>query len=273
MKKLFLVCLLLIFSVYVTADVKAAESKVVERDLSSYFTGYTGTFVLYDEADDTYIIYNNKQAEKRLPPCSTFKIYNSLVGLETGVIADENFVLKWDGTEQFIKSWEKDQSLQEAFTNSAVWYYKDLSYFVGQKNMQSYYEKLEYGNNDFSDDEIFSNPRGSAFWLDSSLQISAQEQVVLLTRLYNYDLPFSHRSVDIVKKIMVLQKNAAYTFSGKTGSNMEDGRWILGWFVGSVEKEGKRYYFAVNIEAMNAAIGSEAKNIAINILKDMGILI
>jgi beta-lactamase class D len=66
-------------------------------ELEKYFEGFTGAFVLYDLNNDHYVRYNPEQCSERFLPASTFKILNSLIGLETGVIPDENYVIKWDG--------------------------------------------------------------------------------------------------------------------------------------------------------------------------------
>ena len=55
-------------------------------DLSSYFENYEGSFVLYDLKSDAWSIYNADRAALRIPPDSTYKIYDGLFGLEHGVI-------------------------------------------------------------------------------------------------------------------------------------------------------------------------------------------
>lgn len=59
---------------------------------------------------------------------------------------------------------------------------------------------------------------------------------------------------------------------GKTGSHFENGKWKLGWFVGCVEKLGRRYFFATNIQAPDGASGVKAREISIAILRDLKIL-
>jgi beta-lactamase class D len=54
-----------------------------------------------------------------------------------------------------------------------------------------------------------------AFWLRSSLQISADEQVEFLKRFYVGKLPVAPRNTAIVKEILVLEKTTQYTLSGK----------------------------------------------------------
>lgn len=241
------------------------EKTYVDEDLSTYFTGYDGCFVLYDHENNAYTIHNKEKSIKRLSPNSTFKIYNSLIGLESGVLKDENTMFKWDGRAHDIESWNRDHTLASAISNSVVWYYKMLASQVGEKVMQEYVDKIGYGNKDISGGI-------DKFWLQSSIEISPMEQVELLRKMYYYELPFVKENIDIVKKIMILSSENGTVFRGKTGSGMKDNNYINGWFVGYVEKEGKVYFFATNIGAEQEADGKHAKNITINILRDKDLL-
>ncbi len=250
------------------SNAQAAE----ERDLSKFFRGYRGTFVMLDVARNKYIRYNKEQSEKRLSPCSTFKIPNSLIGLETGVIKDENFLIKWDGTKYSFDAWNRDHTLRSAIANSVVWYYQELASRVGEERMRKYIHAIHYGNEDISGGI-------KKFWLLNSLKISANEQVDFLRRLYGNDLPFSQRSMDITKKIIKLDENDLRVFCGKTGSGMEtsaDGKvkGVLGWFVGYVvwKDQSNACIFTTNIEGEDGANGKQAREISEAILKDMGLL-
>jgi bla regulator protein BlaR1 len=245
--------------------IQEKEAEYIYEDLSTYFTGYEGCFVLYDLKANTYTIYNKEKSIKRLPPNSSFKIYNSLIGLESGVLKDENTLFKWDGTKHGIETWNRDHTLASAFSNSVVWYYKMLATQVGEKSMQEYIDKIEYGNKDISGGI-------DKFWLQSSIKISPMEQIELLRKFYNYELPFTKENVAIVKKIMIISNENGIVFRGKTGSGMKDNKYINGWFVGYVEKEGKVYLFATNIEAAQEADGKKAKEITIELLKAKDLL-
>lgn len=235
-------------------------------DFEKYFSDYKGCFVLYDMKNDTYLIYNKEQAEKRISPCSTFKIFNSLVGLETGVIKDENFVIKWDGVKiNFGENWNQDHTLKSAIKYSVLWYYKELARRVGEEKMLYYLNKADYGNEDISGG--IDN-----FWLRSSFKVSAFEQINFLKKFINYNLPFSKRSVDIVKDIIILDKNDKFVLRGKTGSGYENKKWILGWFIGYLETDGNTYIFAVNMEGEDDASGANAKKITYEILKELNLI-
>ena len=81
MKRKF--CIVISFLLSFCATAKAQE--VEYPDLGRFFEGFRGTFVILDVGQNKHIRYNKEQGEKRLTPCSTFKILNSLIGVETGV--------------------------------------------------------------------------------------------------------------------------------------------------------------------------------------------
>ncbi len=239
----------------------ATPASEVKPELGKYFQGFTGAFVLYDLSGQRIIRYNPERCAERFLPASTFKIMNSLIGLETGVIPDEAYVIKWDGTHYDIPAWNQDHTLRTAIKNSVVWYYQELARRVGQERMQHYVDAAGYGNQDISG-------RIDTFWLEGGLRISAEEQVGFLKRLYENDLPFSQRSMDIVKDILVLEKTGSYQLSGKTGS-VQRVTPHVGWFVGYLEGGGKVYIFAANVEDGD---GNQAQEITRSILQGLGLL-
>lgn len=264
----FSVCLLLQPSFAAAAD----DFKPI--DMSNFFGRHkNSSFVLYNCATDKYYIHNLEYARKRYSPCSSFKILNSLIGLETGVIKNENHVIEWDGKDGRLKIWNQDHTLASAIKNSVVWYYQALAKSVGEKRMKKFVEAAQYGNMDISGGL-------TKFWLhgpEGTLKISALEQIEFLKKLTEEKLPFSEKNIRIVKKIIELQAGEDYSLSGKTGSGMEDGRHVCGWFVGTVKTHKTAYVFATLIAADiktedSPALGSVAKKITMNILKSMGII-
>lgn len=250
------------------------EQQPPQQDLSAYFKETEGCFVLYDLKRDHYTRYNEARCRTRFNPKSTFKIPNSLIGLETGVIRDADFVIPWDkqkyppdgwDTEPFI-NWKRDHSLRTAFQHSVVWYYRELAKRVGAERMRKHVAAFAYGDQNISG-EI------DRFWLNNTLKISADEQIEFLKKLYLYRLPVSKRSIDIVKEIMVREQTPAFTLRGKTGGGaLESGKYI-GWFVGYVEAGGNTYFFATNIEGPTyASIRDKRIELTRQILSEMGVL-
>ncbi|MDU2066068.1 MAG: penicillin-binding transpeptidase domain-containing protein, partial [Sporomusaceae bacterium] len=161
-------------------------------------------------------------------------------------------------------AWNHDQTLSSATRDSVVWYFKELARRIGKERMQEFLDKIQYGNQDISGGL-------TTFWLRSSLQISAREQVDLLHKLYAGKLPVASENVAIVKRNITISEGNGMRFMGKTGSGFQDDKWILGWFVGCIEKDGNRYFFATNIQGMDGATGGKAREITKLILRDLRI--
>ncbi|MBC8104882.1 MAG: class D beta-lactamase [Cytophagales bacterium] len=240
-------------------------------DLSRFFAGYEGAFVLQEVATGRTIRYNPTRCAKRFAPCSTFKIPNSLIFVETGVVREENQREKWDGKKRPLDIWNRDQTLKTAYAASAVWYYQRLSARVGAERTRRYVQALRYGNQAVPSRFDDGPPH---FWLDGPLAISAEEQVQFLKRLQAGNVPFAPRTQAIVKRVMVQQRSGNAVLRGKTGT---DGSWstgvtTLGWYVGYVEKAGRPYLFAANITGGVNPSGPKAKAIVLRILKSRGLL-
>jgi beta-lactamase class D len=234
----------------------------VKPELGKYFEGFDSAFVLYDLKDNRYVRYNPQRCAERLLPASTFKIMTALIGLETGVIPDEDYVIRWDGTHYEIPAWNQDHTLKTAFQNSVVWYYQEVARRIGQERMQQYIDAVGYGNQDITGNL-------DSFWLDGAIRISADEQVEFLKKLYQDGLPFSSRSMELVREIMLSETDQAHQLRGKTGSGMMDNLYI-GWFVGYEEVNGHVYFFATNITSTDPKTnGPKAKQISQDILKDI----
>lgn len=249
-------------------------------ELKAVFDEYKveGTFVFYDLQKKKYIRYNPTRSKQRFLPLSTFKIPNSLIALETGIVADENYVFKWSGEKYDIDAWNKDLTFQEALKTSCVPCYQQIAREVGEKRMKKFLKKFKYGNRDISGGI-------ERFWLDGGLRISADEQIEFLKRFYAGKLPVSPRSIKTVKKMLVFDKRTDYILSGKTGLQLGLSPAgvpklsiplspKLGWFVGYLEQNENVYFFAVNIESKNPSANFSAARIEITkkILKRLGLL-
>jgi beta-lactamase class D len=217
-----------------------ARAGVLERRLDELAKGYDACFVVHDAREDRTLRVNDAECRRRLSPCSTFKIFNSLAGLQSGVVPDETTLFKWDHTPQPLPTWERDHTLATAVRDSVVWYFQRVAAGVGEKAMQGYLDKMGYGNRDMSGGL-------TRFWLGSSLRISPDEQVAFLRRLYGGELPFDQGNVEIVRKILIQDETGGVVFSGKTGSCDAGGNERVGWFVGRQVSPKADYIFATRI--------------------------
>ena len=192
----------------------------------------SGGFLVYDEQTDRLYSKNFNLLDSLLSPASTFKIYNALQALDNKILRDENDTMHWDGKKRMLDAWNRDLTLREAFNTSAVWYFQEVARRTGKERMEAALNKLDYGN---------KSTAGAidSFWLNSSLRISPRQQLDLLRRLYQEQLPFGLESQQTVKRIM---KNAEPNLYGKTGWGMWQGK-DLGWFIGWIEHNGKPVFF------------------------------
>jgi beta-lactamase class D len=234
--------------------------------VSQMFGANKGTMVVYNNATREYYKFNSKRSAERFVPASTFKIPNSLIGLETGIITDENFVIKWDGIERDNKEWNRDHSLATAIKYSVVPYYQELARRVGRNKYEKIFSTFDYGNKKIGE-------RIDYFWLDNSLKISADEQILFLKNFYEDKLPFSLRNIEIVKKIMSQEKYEQSVLKYKTGTGMKEDKTWIGWLVGYVIHKNNVFFYAFNVDGKTY---DEAKNVRDTlprvILKDFGFI-
>jgi beta-lactamase class D len=231
------------------ASAKGAPGERVEarEDLEALFreAGLTGCFALYDPAEARLVVVNRKRAEQRLVPASTYKIPHSLIALETGVVRSPEEILPYGGKPARIKAWERDMSLREAIRLSNVPIYQGIARRIGRERMQSWVDRLGYGNRRLG--QVVDQ-----FWLVGPLEISAVEQVRFLARLARTELPASRRNQQIVRDILRVEKTPSYELFAKTGWAM-DLQPQVGWWVGWVEKAGCPYAFALNADLSSQA--------------------
>jgi beta-lactamase class D len=224
--------------------------------------GLEGSILIYDSSNNKFYEHNAPRNSRAFFPASTFKIFNTLVALETGVIQDDVTVLTWDGIKREVDAWNRDTNLRQAFKDSTVWFYQVLARKVGYERMQKFINQAGYGNR-----QIGTPEKIDRFWLEGPLQITPKQQIEFLQKLHNGKLPFSQQSLNLLKDIMIIEKTPNYTFRGKTG-------WInnLGWFVGYLEQNNKVYFFATNIDMHSTKVAASRIEITRRCLKMLGLL-
>lgn len=232
------------------------------EDLADLFKkhGVKGTMIISSLKGDKVIWHNKKRASERFIPASTFKIPNTLIALETGALKDEHETLKWDGKKRWLEAWNRDHNLTTAFPASVVWFYQEIARRVGTAKYIEILKKLDYGN-------MNPGPELTSFWLIGDLRISAEEQIKFLKKLYHKKLPFKDRNFEILKKIMVVEKNSEYTLRAKTGSTGK-----FGWYVGYVVTKDNVWFFAMNLDYRKSSDGALRKTISMEALKLKGII-
>lgn len=233
-----------------------------------------GTMLVYDEKADAWHVLDAQRARHGYLPASTFKLFNALVALETGAVKDEYEVIRWDGKTRGpagspIPEWNRDNSLASGMRYSTVWFYQEVARRAGEQRMQAWIDKVGYGNRDISGGI-------DQFWLGGKLRISAEQQVDFLRRLADNKLPFSTRAQEAVRRISITESESGYELHAKTGfgsdaaqNTAHDG---LGWYVGWIEHDGRRWFFALNVDLPRFSDAPKRVALAKQLLTQLGAL-
>jgi beta-lactamase class D len=269
--------LLIVSAISLSIIFCSCSSNNIKEDasLKKYFDSnkVEGTFSIFNNSLGNFTVHNlARYKDSAFLPASTFKIVNSLIGLQTGRIVNERMVIKWDGVVRTFPNgdtafdWNKDLTMEEAFKASAVPYYQEVARRIGKDTMQQWLDSLNYGTKKITTSI-------DKFWLDNSLKITPDEQLGLVKRLYFDKLPFNKTTQDIVKKVMVQESNANYTLAYKTGLGFKENGKLLGWMVGWIEENKHPHFFVLNMEGEHDLnMVAFRKKMLMDILKQLGYL-
>lgn len=235
----------------------------------------TGSITIYDYNQKKWISSDIEDSHQPSLPASTFKILNTLILLESGVVKSEKEIVAWPGSTDTVKYGYRpdiyhNMDMEEAFKVSAGWVYRELAKKVGKATYKDYLIKCHYGNADVS----INDPD---FWNYGTFAISPANQVEMLINLYEEKLPFSRRSYRILKKMMVEEETANYLLRAKTGWTIDGGK-DTSWWIGYVEQKRQKnvYFFATRLikdrKTINKQFAKCRKEITKRILKELEML-
>ncbi|HEU4608797.1 MAG TPA: penicillin-binding transpeptidase domain-containing protein [Chitinophagaceae bacterium] len=247
---------------------------LIDNSLKKYFdeAKVTGCFGLFDNGQGSFQVYNLPRfSDSAYLPASTFKIVNSLIGLETGVVRDDSTVIAWDSIRRGRPECETDLAMIDAFRISCPSWYQELARRIGKEKMQYYLDTLGYASK-YGRFQIKNNL--DTFWLDNSARITADEELGLVKKLYFDQLPFQKRTQEIVRKMMLIEDNANYRMGYKTGWGFNRDGHSIGWLVGWIEENKHPYFFVLQLEHpdRNFNIGPLRMQILKAILKQYGFM-
>jgi beta-lactamase class D len=254
-----------VFFLLAAVLLSACSSNNVKQDkrLKKYFdeNKVEGCFAIMDNASGKFTVHNlARYRDSSYLPASTFKIVNSLIGLQTGKIVNDSMVIKWDGVTRRVADWNKDLTMYEAFRVSSVYYYQEVARRIGKDTMQFWLDSLRYGTRKI---------KGAvdSFWLNNTLKVTPDEQLGLVKRLYFDQLPFFKSYQEVVKRAMLFEENTNYRLGYKTGWGFKENGNAIGWVVGWIEENKHPYFFVLNIESPDKDF--EMGTVRIKMLKDI----
>lgn len=247
-----------------------------DNSLKKWFdeSNVTGCFALMDNATGKFTVYNlARYRDSSYLPASTFKIVNSLIGLQTGKIVNDSMIIQWDGRQRSVADWNRDLNMFEAFRVSAVPYYQEVARRIGRDTMQYWLDSLKYGAS--SDTNLFKIRSAiDTFWLDNTLKITPDQNLGLVKRLYFNQLPFFKSNQEMVKRAMLFENNTQYRLGYKTGWAHAENNHSIGWVTGWIEENNHPYFFVLNIESPDPDYDMKPVRIAMlkKILGQLGFL-
>ncbi|MBL7749268.1 MAG: class D beta-lactamase [Chitinophagaceae bacterium] len=240
-----------------------------DKSLKKYFdeNKVEGCFALMNNASGKFTVHNfGRYRDSSYTPASTFKIINSLIGLQTGKIVNDSMVIKWDGVKRWNDDWNKDINMYEAFRISSVPYYQEVARRIGKEQMQYWLDSLKYGAK--SDTSLFKISSAiDTFWLDNTLKVTPDQELGVVKQLYFNQLPFFKTYQETVKRAMLFENNTNYRLGYKTGWGFKENGDPVGWIVGWIEENNHPYFFVLNIESKDRNI--DMRTVRMKILKDI----
>ncbi|KTD04832.1 class-D beta-lactamase [Legionella geestiana] len=231
-------------------------ANIPDKEFKRLLGSYRACFLLYSVDEKRLVTAYNPEnyCNTRLSPDSTFKIAASLMAFDKGIITQKS-VFKWDGVQEGLQEWNRNQTPHSWLQYSVVWVTQQLTRQMGLKTIQHYLNAFHYGNRDFSGDAGMHNGLTHA-WLSSSLKISAMEQMDFLKNMVNGSLKVSPRAVKNTIDNMYLgtlvngERLYGKTGAGRNGRNERlpnPSQLRDGWFIGFVEKGNRRFIFVSNL--------------------------
>ncbi len=260
---------LLIGLALVMMQASCTQNNVKEDNTpKKYFDAHqlNGCFALYNNGTGLFTVYNLKRyRDSTYLPASTFKIINSLIGLQTGKISSDSMIIPWDGITRNIPDWNKDLNMYQAFRVSAVPYYQEVARRIGRDTMQFWLDSLKYGAG--KDKKTYKISKIDSFWLDNTVKITPDQNLGIVKKLYFDELPFFKVYQQKVKHAMLFEDNSNYRLGYKTGWGTTDKGHALGWIVGWIEENKHPYFFVLNVESPDP--NYNMKDVRLKILKDI----
>lgn len=249
----------------------------VKKDdsLKKYFdeNKVEGCFALFNNGTGKVTVYNlSRYFDSSYLPASTFKIVNSLIGLQKGKIVNDSMVIKWDSVKRSNEKWNRDLTMYEAFRVSSVPYYQEVARRIGKDTMEAYLNLLGYGKMSDTAKLVITSPVDT-FWLDNSIKVTPDQQLGLVKKLYFGELPgFFKVHQETVKRAMLFEDSINFRLGYKTGWGILPNNNNLAWVVGWIEENNHPYFFVLNFETAdrNADIVTIRMKILKGILRQLG---
>ena len=249
------------FAVFVILSSCTVNNTKINSDLKKYFDSshVEGSFSFLNNQLGDVTVYNMEVDTQRFSPGTSFDVFTSLVGIQTGKISNENTVIQTDSAK------DAALSFKQAFKNSSTDFFRALANQIGKANLKLWIDSIGYGNKNIS------GPVDS-FWLNNQLKISADEQLGFVSKLYFNQLSFQNYAQQMVQDQMLQEDNSLYQLSYATGSGHDEKENSIGWVLGWIIENRHVYFFVTFVKSPERDLDIKPIGVHISksILKSMG---
>lgn len=246
----------IVFFFFIALASCRSNNAKINNGLKKYFDSskVEGSFSFLNNQLGNITVYNMSLDTTRLSTGTSFKIPETLIGLQTGKIINENSQLDTSKI-----------TLKEAFNKSSIPYFQSLAKIIGRDTMKIWLDSIGYGNKNMSNSL-------DSFWLNNDLKISPDEQLGLMSKLYFEQLPFQKYAQQTVENLMLQEDDSLYKLSYATGFGIDEKKNSFGWTTGWIEENRHIYFFVTFIKTPDNTKDLNAIGIKISksILKEMG---
>lgn len=223
----------------------------VKANAQSYFDFYfkskdvDGSFVIYNENQNSWIFSNETDLNIGTPPAATFHLFHTLLGLELGYLStDYSESASWDGLKRYyfnvpMKQWSCHTNLDEALFYQTDWFFDCLAQQISINNYQYFLKRINYSNH-------IIDTRLDGFWNFSGLTVTPLQQIEFLKQLYHQNLPFQTKYQTYVYNQMYTEHMKDYVLRGYDAYTVYQGK-ATDWWIGVLEAQNQRYFFAFRI--------------------------
>ena len=263
----FLLILVTFFSVF--SQKNAVEVNINLQQINRSY-GVKSSILIFNQRKNKLTTNDTSLFKSPVSPIGTFFLFESLIGLESGIIKDTAELIPFEFQEKSAFSDELtiDQSLIIALKHQTQWYFKKVANALKDEKLKNWLTLMGYGNKDLSGGI-------DVCWNNNSLLITPYQQFEFLKRLYYYNLPFSFENMRFVRNAFEAKhfKNKnIYTYKSSFNSS---GKQIF-WYLGYIEYINNNYFIVHCIEGNakkgNSYLETIQSEILFGSLKELGIV-
>ncbi len=253
--------LFLLFSVSILFISCSPNVAKIDNSLQKYFdsANVTGSFAFLNNQMGDITVYNMPLDTLRMSPGNSFKIAETLIGVESSRLIDEKTIIRNSGNTLL-----DSVTLKEAFDNNNTSYFSALAQKIGKDTMATWMDSLKYGN-------MKIEPLDS-FWINGALKVSPDEQMGMLYKIYFDKLPFQKYAQQVVRDLMLKEDNTLFKLSYATSPALSNKNEPMAWLGGWIEENLHVYFFVCVVQSkdVNKDLEATALQITKNILAAKG---